>query len=309
MDTFSFLWYLFFDFFCRKLLPERQGISMNIKKIGIIANSDKENAVEYSSRLYSWLEDRGIEVFLDEEIALKMGNASGIKKKDMAPLADLIVVFGGDGTLLSAARAIKGSDVPIVGINLGGFGFMTAINLNEMFSAMETILKDEYETSRRMMIEASVNGINHSALNDIVITRGSLSRMVRLETFVDGKYLTTYKADGLIISTPTGSTAYSLSAGGPIVKPEHYSIIITPICPHTLTNRPIMLPPDVSIDVVVMTPEEGISATVDGQDLFILKSGDTVQVKKSRFDIKLVTSPYHDYWEILRTKLGWGGLP
>ena len=221
----------------------------------------------------------------------------------------MIVVFGGDGTLLSAARAVKGHPVPIVGINLGGFGFMTAINPNAMLSVMEIILKGEYETSRRMMLQASVDGVKHSALNDIVITRGSLSRMVVLETFVDGKYLTTYKADGLIISTPTGSTAYSLSAGGPIVTPEHYSIIITPICPHTLTNRPIMLPPDVAIDVVVVTPEKGISVTLDGQDIFVVRSGDTVRVAKSQFDINIVNSPHHDYWEILRTKLGWGGLP
>lgn len=282
---------------------------MNIRKLGIIANTDKENAVEYSSRLKDWLEERGIEVELDEEIALKLGNIQGIEKAKLSRVVDMIVVFGGDGTLLSAAGAVKGSPVPIVGINLGGFGFMTAINLNEMLSAMDVILKGEYETSRRMMLEASVDGVEHSALNDIVITRGSLSRMVTLETFVDGKYLTTYKADGLIVSTPTGSTAYSLSAGGPIVMPEHYSIIITPICPHTLTNRPIILPPNVSIDIVVVTPEMGISVTLDGQDLFVVKSGDTVKVKKSQFDINIVNSPHHDHWEILRTKLGWGGLP
>ena len=282
---------------------------MGIGKFGIIANSDKENAVEYSGRLKDWLEERGIEVFLDEEIALKLGKKDGITKGDMVHLVDMIAVFGGDGTLLSVARAVKGYPVPIVGINLGGFGFMTAINPNEMSSVMEVILKGEYETSRRMMLQASVDGVENSALNDIVITRGSLSRMVILETFVDGKYLTTYKADGLIISTPTGSTAYSLSAGGPIVTPEHYSIIITPICPHTLTNRPIMLPPDVAIDVNVVKPEKGISVTLDGQDMFVVKSGDTVSVAKSQFDINIVTSPHHDYWEILRTKLGWGGLP
>jgi NAD+ kinase len=282
---------------------------MGIGKIGIIANSDKENAVEYSSQLKDWLEERGIGVFLDEEIASKLGKNDGIKKGAMVNIVDMIVVFGGDGTLLSAARAVKGHSVPIVGINLGGFGFMTAINPNAMLSVMEVILKGEYETSRRMMLEASVAGVKRSALNDIVITRGSLSRMVILETFVDGKYLTTYKADGLIISTPTGSTAYSLSAGGPIVKPEHYSIIITPICPHTLTNRPIMLPPDVVIDVVVVMPEKGIAVTLDGQDMFVVKPGDTVRVAKSQFDINIVNSPHHDYWEILRTKLGWGGLP
>ena len=150
-----------------------------------------------------------------------------------------------------------------------------------MFDAMEMILEGKFGTSKRMMLEASVGGVGHSALNDIVVTRGGLSKMVNLETFVDGKDLTTYKADGLIISTPTGSTGYSLSAGGPIVKPEDYSNIMTPICPHTLTNRPIMLPPDVSIEVVVLSPEEGISVTLDGQNLFLLKSGDRVAIMKS----------------------------
>ncbi|MBN2284374.1 MAG: NAD(+)/NADH kinase [Deltaproteobacteria bacterium] len=284
-------------------------IIMGIRKIGIIANSEKENAVHQSERLRDWLVERGVQVFLDEETAGMLDLKGGIPRDRLASLTDMIIVFGGDGTLLRAARSIRKSQVPLVGINLGGFGFMTVINLGDMFNAMEMILKGDYQTSRRMMLEASVDGVEHSALNDIVITRGSLSRMVVLETFIDGKYLTTYKADGLIISTPTGSTAYSLSAGGPIVKPEHYSIIITPICPHTLTNRPIMLPPEVTMTVVVMTPERGVSVTLDGQDLFELRSGDRVMIRKSPYDIHLVDSPLHDYWEILRTKLGWGGLP
>jgi len=282
---------------------------MEIKKVGIIANCDKEHAVEHSRRLSDWLLERGIDVCFDKEIADRVDGVEGVERSELGPMVDIIVVFGGDGTLLTAARAVKKLGVPLVGVNLGGFGFMTVIGLHEMFDAMEMILVGKFDTSKRMMLEASVGGVGHSALNDIVVTRGGLSKMVNLETFVDGKYLTTYKADGLIISTPTGSTGYSLSAGGPIVKPEHYSIIITPICPHTLTNRPIMLPPEVSIDVVVLTPEEGISVTLDGQNLFMLKSGDRVRVKKSPCDINLVNSPHHDYWEILRTKLGWGGLP
>lgn len=282
---------------------------MEIKKVGIIANCDKAHAVEHSRRLSEWLREKEIDVFFDREIAERVGGVEGIERSELGPMVDMIVVFGGDGTLLTAARAVKKLGVPLVGVNLGGFGFMTVVGLHEMFDALEMILQGKFVTSRRMMLEASVGSVRHSALNDIVVTRGGLSRMVNLETFVDGRYLTTYKADGLIISTPTGSTGYSLSAGGPIVKPEHYSIIITPICPHTLTNRPIMLPPDVKIDVVVLTPEEGISVTLDGQNLFMLNSGDRVTVKKSPYDINLVNSPHHDYWEILRTKLGWGGLP
>ncbi len=287
---------------------------MGIQKVGIIANSSKESAVDYTCRLSEWLLKKGLEVFLDEEIADKAGIIPGISRKELVSLVDIIVVFGGDGTLLMASRSVRGLDVPIVGVNLGDFGFMTVVNLNEMFSTMEFILKGDYKTSKRMMLDAILESedeqeIEHSALNDIVISRGDLFRMINLETFVDDKYLTTYKADGLIISTPTGSTAYSLSAGGPIVLPDLNSIIVNPICPHTLTNRPIVLSPD-SVVRVVLGPKEGnATATFDGQVSVVMKSGDAIKINKSSDYINLIDSPHHDYLEILRTKLGWGGLP
>ncbi|MBW2673025.1 MAG: NAD(+)/NADH kinase [Deltaproteobacteria bacterium] len=281
---------------------------MDIKRVGIIANSSKEKAPEYALRLAGWLSERKVEVLFEKEIAAKT-DMPGVSGDDLASAVDMLVVFGGDGTLLMAARLAMGSDVPILGINMGGFGFMTVVNLDEMLGAMELVLDGEYSTSERMMLSVSVEGARHPALNDVVINRGNLSRMVNLETFVDGKYLSTFKADGLIISTPTGSTAYSLSSGGPIVLPELNSIIINPICPHTLTNRPLVLPPDSAIEVIVWTKEGKASVTLDGQDLFILKSGDRVGIQKSKNHINLVESPHRDYLEILRTKLGWGGLP
>jgi NAD+ kinase len=281
---------------------------MDIKRLGIIANSNKEKAAEYASRLAGWLSEKGVEVFFEEEIAAK-ANMPGVSGNDLASSVDMLVAFGGDGTLLMAARLAMKSDVPILGINMGGFGFMTVVNLDEMLDTMEMILKGEYTVSQRMLLNVSVEGAEHPALNDVVINRGDLSRMVNLETFVDGKYLSTFKADGLIISTPTGSTAYSLSSGGPIVLPELNSIIINPICPHTLTNRPLVLPPESAIEVVIRTKEGKASVTLDGQDLFVLKSGDRVQVRKAQHHIKLIESPHRDYLEILRTKLGWGGLP
>jgi len=178
-----------------------------------------------------------------------------------------------------------------------------------MLGTMELILNGEYSISRRMMLSVSVEDVNYPALNDVVINRGNLSRIVNLETFVNGKYLSTFKADGLIISTPTGSTAYSLSSGGPIIMPELDSIIINPICPHILTNRPVVLPPDSVIEVIVWTKKGEASVTLDGQDLFVLKSGDRVGIKKSENHINLIESPQRDYLEILRTKLGWGELP
>jgi NAD+ kinase len=281
---------------------------MDIKRVGVIANTTKEKAPEYALRLAEWLSKRGIETLYEEEIAAKI-HMPGVARNDLASAVDILVVFGGDGTLLMAARLAIGSDVPILGINMGGFGFMTVVNLDEMLGAMELVLDGKYRTSQRMMLSVSVEGAQYPALNDVVINRGNLSRMVNLETFVDGKYLSTFKADGLIISTPTGSTAYSLSSGGPIVLPELNSVIINPICPHTLTNRPLVLPPDSFIEVVVWTKEGKASVTLDGQDLFILKSGDRVGIRRSKDHINLVESPHRDYLEILRTKLGWGGSP
>lgn len=288
--------------------PRRKS-SAHIRTVGIIANCDKENAITHVARLAEWLEKRGIAVLFDEEISVRMGRSRGIARGGIARRADMVVVFGGDGTLLTAARAVSEHEVPIVGVNLGGFGFMTAINLGEMMQAMEEILKGKFTVSRRMMLEVAKGPTVHRGLNDVVIARGSATRMVTLEASVNGAYLTTYKADGLIISTPTGSTAYSLSAGGPIVMPEHYSIIISPLCPHTLTMRPIILPPDAAIEVTVISPARGITASVDGQEVYSLVAGDTIRIMKSNRDIKLVNSPSHDYWDILRTKLGWGGLP
>ena len=281
---------------------------MSVKRVGIIANSSKEKAPEYAVRLAEWLAGRGVEVLFEEEIASAV-NMPGVSRNDLASAVDILVVFGGDGTLLLAARLAMGSRVPILGINMGGLGFMTVVNLDEMFGAMDLVLAGKCTTSRRMMLNVSVEGVEHPALNDAVINRGGLSRMVNLETFVDGKYLTTFKADGLIISTPTGSTAYSLSSGGPIVMPELDCIIINPICPHTLTNRPLVLPPESAVEVVVWAKEGEASVTLDGQDLFILKSGDRVGIRRSKDHVHLVESPHRDYLEILRTKLGWGGLP
>jgi NAD+ kinase len=287
---------------------------MNIQKVGIIANSSKESAVDYTCRLSEWLIERGLDVILDEEIAEKARAYRGIAREKLADLVDIIVVFGGDGTLLTASRSVRGRDVPIVGVNLGGFGFMTVVNLNELFSAMELILTGDYTTSKRMMLDIILEHgqgqtAKHTVLNDVVINRGNLSSMINLETFVDDHYLSTFKADGLIISTPTGSTAYSLSAGGPIVLPDLNSIIINPICPHTLTNRPIMLPPAAVVKVVLWTAEENATATFDGQVSVVMKSGDAIKVELSNNYINLINSPHHNYLEILRTKLGWGGLP
>jgi len=285
---------------------------MLIKKVGIIANIAKEKSPEYTAALREWMIGRGLEVYLEERIAAKIGGLAGVESRTLWSLVDLIVVFGGDGTILRTVRLVRDRDVPIVGINLGVFGYLTEVNLDEMYSAMEVILAGDFQVEKRMMLDVEIGGEEEtfregSVLNDVVINRGNLSRIVELETTVDGRYMTTFKADGLIISTPTGSTAYSLSAGGPIVFPELYSIIINPICPHTLTNRPIILPEKAEIKVTLRSMEEGATVTLDGQASFTVKSGDTVTIRKSRHITTLVSSPHRGYLEILRTKLGWGG--
>lgn len=287
---------------------------MQIKKIGIIANITKEKAPEYALHLREWLIEKGIDVYFDEAIAILTGKTEGMERKKLAASVDMIVVFGGDGTMLRVARSVCEFGIPILGINIGGLGYLTEVNLNEMTAAMERILAGDVRTEKRMMLDVLIT--RHGALvgkgsvlNEVVINRDNLSRIVELETAVDDRHLATFKADGLIISTPTGSTAYSLSAGGPIIFPEQDAMIMNPICPHTLTNRPVILPEGVTITVILWTKEAGATLTLDGQVAFTLKSGDAVTVSKSRFVTMLVASPHRDYLEILRTKLGWGGLP
>lgn len=289
-----------------------QGAKMSIKKIGIIANIAKEKSSGYTASLREWLLGRGLEVYLEEGIAALIGGLPGVERKKLWSLADLIVVFGGDGTILRTARLVGERDVPIVGINLGAFGYLTEVDLSEMYEAMEAILAGDFQVEKRMMLAVKISGGEETfrdgkVLNDVVINRGNLSRIIELETTVDGRYLTTFKADGLIIATPTGSTAYSLAAGGPIVFPEFYSIIINPICPHTLTNRPLILPDSAEIEVTLRTKEEGATVTLDGQVSLPVKSGDSVTIRKSQYVTTLVSSPHRSYFEILRTKLGWGG--
>jgi NAD+ kinase len=287
---------------------------MKIKRVGIVANTEKEKTALYTKSLKTWLEDKGVQVFVEAEIAAKTGIRGGLVWDDLALQTQLIAVLGGDGTMLRTARHVAKHNVPIVGINMGSFGYLTEVNLNEMHSTLELILTGNFLTEKRMMLDVEISRGKEfikagTVLNDVVINRGNLSRIVELETAINDEYLTTYKADGLIISTPTGSTAYSLSAGGPIAYPEKNLIIINPICPHTLTNRPIIIPEDSDLRVTLWSKEKGATLTLDGQESCRIKSGDIITVKKSKYVTKLVLSPHRSYWEILRSKLGWGGLP
>jgi NAD+ kinase len=264
------------------------------------------------TRLVDWLTARRIDVTLEKETAgiVPAVRAAAANKAELPGLADLLIVLGGDGTLLSMARAVGDLGVPIMGVNLGGLGFLTATTLDEMLPSLEAALAGHMVIEERLMLLARVirNGAavcEHMALNDVVITKSAMSRIIGLTVSVAGQYATAYRADGLIISTATGSTAYSLSAGGPIVAPSVDAIVLTPICSHTLTNRPIVLPASQRIEVTIQSDQE-IMLTVDGQVGVGLRERDVVDVVKAQAPMRLVRFPQKDFFSVLRTKLKWG---
>jgi NAD+ kinase len=260
--------------------------------------------------LVKWLTERGLESRGDEQCAAATG-AVASRRDDLFDWADLLVVLGGDGTLLSVARSMGTRDVPILGINLGTLGFLTEVNVEEMIPALDRVLAGDAGIETRMRLEAVVQRdgrevARYQALNDAVIAKSARSRMIDLETFADRLRVTTYHADGLIVSTPTGSTAYSLSAGGPVVQPVIGAFVLTPICPHSLNHRPIVMPADVALEVVIHDRGGEVSLTVDGQEWVDLEDGDRVKVHRSPHPVSLVASPFHDRYEIMRGKLSWG---
>jgi NAD+ kinase len=233
-------------------------------------------------------------------------------KRETIPIGmEMIIVLGGDGTLLSVARQVWNKNIPILGVNLGGLGFLTEITMDELYRVLERVVQDDFEVNEREVLNAAVirrgeRIAEFTVLNDAVINKGALARIIDLETTINGEYLSTFRSDGLIISTPTGSTAYNLSAGGPIVYPSLHTIIITPICPHTLTIRPIIIPDDVKIRALLKSRSEEVLLTLDGQQGFTLEFEDVVEVEKAEGHILLIKSPYRHYFELLREKLKWG---
>ena len=254
---------------------------------------------------------RDLDVYVDEEAARILHWEKEFELEHVGQGARVIVVLGGDGTLLSVARQLQGNNVPILGVNLGGLGFLTEITVEELPGMIGSILRGIYTVSRRMMLAVTVRRRDEeiytiSALNDAVITKDALARIIDIETYVDDEYLTTYRADGLILSTPTGSTGYSLAAGGPILHPGLEHVIVTPICPHTLTNRPIILAEDAVIRAVLASRDERVILTLDGQIGFPLEFGDEIIVRRSEYRVNLIKSGTKGYFEVLRTKLKWG---
>lgn len=281
-----------------------------MKKIGIICKTGRPEPVEILKGLLPGLRERGVETFVDPEAAQAL-NMDGCPRSEMPKLADVLLVLGGDGTMLSAARLVCERGIPILGINLGGLGFITEFQGDEIAEAIERLLSDDCATEDRLMLTAAVfrHGekiAEYTALNDVVINKGALARIVELETSVNKGYVTTFRSDGLIVSTPTGSTAYSLSAGGPILYPALENIVLTPICPHTLTNRPIVLPDNVEIEIILRSHVEDVFLTMDGQVGYLLRQNDMIIVKKSPFKTRLLMPCRRDFFQVLRTKLRWG---
>ncbi len=288
-----------------------------MNRIGIVAKRNKPEAAAIVRSLVEWLRPKKVEVYVEKEMegllspSLAEGHWKFVGRDEMPHHVEMIVVLGGDGTLLSVARQVWNKNIPILGVNLGGLGFLTEITLDELTPVLERVLRDEFEINEREILKAGVirrgkRIAEFVVLNDAVINKGALARIIDLETTINGEYLSTFRSDGLIISTPTGSTAYNLSAGGPIVYPSLHTIIITPICPHTLTIRPIIIPDDVKIRALLKSRDEEVTLTLDGQQGFTLKFEDVVEVGKAEGRILLIKSPYRHYFELLREKLKWG---
>lgn len=283
-----------------------------MKRIGIVAKTDRQEARTVVPQLLEWCRARGVQPLCEKETAALCPDTAvaTVVRYELPAQADLLLVLGGDGTLLSMARLVGDLGVPILGVNLGGLGFLTALTVDELFPALEAYLDDGLVIEERMMLAAAVSRqgerlSEYVALNDMVITKSAMSRIIRLEVAVDGQLATGYRADGLIISTPTGSTAYSLSAGGPIVFPTMDAVVLTPICSHTLTNRPIVLPGSQRIEVTLLTDQD-VMLTADGQVGFALKPLDTIEVRRAAARIRLLRFPQKHFFSVLRTKLKWG---
>ncbi len=285
---------------------------MPIQKIGIISKPRKAEIREIVPPLLGWLRERRIEAYIDKETgAILDSSEKCLTRNEMPAQVDLLIVLGGDGTLLATARALKRKPVPILAVNLGGLGFLTVITREELYPTLEQVLAGNLHTERRVQIEGEIVRADESlasflALNDVVLNKGAIARILDFDVLVDGQFVSSYKSDGLIVSTPTGSTAYSLAAGGPVIVPTVGAFIITPICAHTLTNRPLVVPDSATIEVVLQTQREAAYLTVDGQVGIAARSDDIVRMRKSSSFVELVQPTRKNYFEILRQKLKWG---
>ena len=285
----------------------------HFKRIGLIGNAEKSASAASVRAAARLIRAAGRKVYCDAATAqlARVPCTISPNAATLAQAVDLLIVFGGDGTMLHTAREIAGSDTPMLGINIGGLGFLTAVPSDQLPAALKLLWRGEFRFESRALIEAggTVRGkkLKATALNDIVISRGAISRLIALDVSVDGEPITRYRCDGLIISSPTGSTAYSLAAGGAIVMPTAEVFVLTPVCPHALSNRSIILPLSSSIQVKTLPSSTDIMLNADGQVVGTLDVGDTLTIRRSRSTVRLVHLANGSFLEALRRKLHWRG--
>ncbi len=283
-----------------------------IRTVGIACKPIKDLVFSVVPPLLAWLREHKINAIVDAETSSCIdAGVPGVQREVLATKVDLLLVLGGDGTLLSAARALRGHNIPILGVNLGGLGFLTSVTLDELYPVLEQVIAGKYRTSDRMMLQATISHDGqiagpHLALNDAVVNKSAMARMLDFDVYVDESHVGRYRADGLIIATPTGSTAYSLAAGGPIVNPDLDVLVITPICPHMLTNRPLVIAGASQVSVDLSAADDPVYLTLDGQTGAQLGLGHRVTITKSETKVRLVRPIGKTYFEVLRSKLRWG---
>ncbi len=284
-----------------------------MRSVGIAAKTTSQPALDYAKQVAGDLRKRGLTVCFDEATSAAIGDEGRcLTRARLGSESDLLITFGGDGTLLSVARHAP-DHVPILGVNMGTLGFLTEIRVEEFPVILERVLEGQFIVEPRVTFNVEVSGPERDdqhwrVLNDVAINKSALSRIIAMRVTVAGQFVSTFRADGLIVCTPTGSTAYNLSAGGPIVYPTMGAMVITPICPHMLTNRPLVLPDELDIEIGIAEPIEGqeVYVTLDGQEGLPLTAADRVRVRKSEQRVLLVQSPDKNYFDVLRTKLKWG---
>jgi NAD+ kinase len=289
----------------------------SIKRIGIVLKPHQPDALKTMCELAAWLSERGISLVGGPQIEReRIKQETGCAVEQVAPekiaaTVDLILVLGGDGTMIATARLIGDTEVPVLGVNYGGLGYLAEFRIEELYTALESILCGNYRLDKRVMLAVELlrrdeTVTRNRVLNDVVINKSALARIIEIEAYLNRQFVNSFRADGLIVSTPTGSTAYNLSAGGPVIFPSMNAVVITPICPFTLSNRPIVVPDDAVIELWLKTDQEDVALTLDGQVGFPLKVEDRVVIRKSQTKFNIVQPTNRNYFEVLRDKLRWG---
>lgn len=292
-------------------------IALSPKKVAIAAKVHAKEVTTVVRTLLKWLDERGIEAHLESNLAAevrKIDAARTFSLEKMPRGLDMCIVLGGDGTLLSVARAMRSRQIPILGVNLGSLGFLTDVALKNLYLALDSIVAGDVTVDERSMLACELlrkgeRVVHENVLNDVVITKGAIARIIELGVDIDGSFVALLRADGIIVSTPTGSTAYSLAAGGPILHPQLGAMALTPICPHTLTYRPVVISDKSAVELTLKGEPGEVYATFDGQLSETLESGDVLRVSKSRYQVKLVSVPDMNYFHVLRHKLRWAERP